>query len=500
MGQGTSKRAILRIVLAGTTAASLMGCMGDEATRGTFSATKPAALGKMKTTGRFAERVQVEDSEEGQTTPIFGFFKRKKSNEAATRNATGILTGENLAGASAKPLAQPALAGGTGGKESSPLIETLLQREAVLDARTPYGKVAGSVLAANSRAAEAELRSAKLRAEAASKNWLPTIGPSLSLSSLGEVIASMVIDQVLFDNGRKKAERSFAKADVEVAAVALAQDTNDRVYSALELYVTAERARAQATAGSKAASRMGEFAWVMDQRVRGGVSNPADLQIIKQKLAEAENQRNSDMETARTAMAELNAMSLKPLSDVRGLASIANPASSKPLSVLKAEAERDRDIAQATISRAGYLPGVSARGSLQKGGATGSLVVGAANGFGFGTKASLKAIEATKDAAARRVSQASEDNSRTMRRLEQSLISLKRQQTQGEGLLSSADSNLSLFDRQYKAGQRPIMDVVRVYETKVSTEREQIGLTYQIALVELQIAHLMGALVDGEDI
>jgi len=377
----------------------------------------------------------------------------------------------------------------------------LLKREAVLSASSPYGKVAGAVLAANSRAAEAELRSAKLRAEAASKNWLPTIGPSLTLSSLGEVVAGMVIDQVLFDNGKKKAERSFAKADVEVAAVALAEDTNDRVYTALELYVTAERARAQAVAGSRAATRMSEFAYIMGKRVRGGVSNPADLQIINQKLAEAENQKNSDLETARTAIAELNAMSLKPLGDVRGLAPISvSKSSGQPLSVLKAEAEKDRDIAQATISRAGFLPGVSARGTVTKGGSGAAISVGAPNGFGFGTKASLKAIEAAKEGAARRVAQADEDHSRTLRRLEQTLTSLKRQQAQGAGLLDSANQNLALFDRQYQAGQRPIMDVVRVYETKVSTEREQIGIKHQIALVELQLAHLMGALVDGEDI
>ena len=495
MGQGTSKRAVMRMVLAGTTAATLMGCMGDEATRGAFSGERPVLSDKVKTTGRFAERVQTGSEE---TTPIFGFLKRKPKDETATRNASNIAVGENLTGATVKP--QAALAGGTGGKEGSALIETLLRREAVLDARTPYGKVAGSVLAANSRAAEAELRSAKLRAEAASKNWLPTIGPSLSLSSLGEVVASLIIDQVLFDNGRKKAERSFARSDVEVAAVALAQDTNDRVYSALELYIIAERGRAQAEAGSRAGNRLGEFSWIMDQRVRGGVSNPADLQIVKQKLAEAENQRNSDLETARTAIAELNAMSLKPLSDVRGLASISNPKAAKPLSILKAEAERDRDIAQATINRSGFLPSISAQAVVANGGSGVGLNAGAANGFGFGTKASLKAIEATKEAAGRRVAQASEDQSRKMRRLEQNLISLKRQQTQGQGLLASANDNLSLFDRQYKAGQRPVMDVVRVYETKVATERDQIGLKYQIALVELQIAHLMGALVDGEDI
>jgi adhesin transport system outer membrane protein len=486
----------MRMVLAGTTAATLMGCMGNEATRGAFSGERPVLTDKVKTTGRFAESVQSDEGHE--TTPIFGFLKRKPQDDTVTRNTSNINLGENLSGDVVKP--QAALSGGTGGKESSDLINGLLRREAVLDARSPYGKVAGSVLAANSRAAEAELRSAKLRAEAASKNWLPTIGPSLSLTSLGEFVASLVIDQVLFDNGRRKAERSFAKADVEVAAVTLAEDTNDRVYSALELYITAERGRAQAEAGSRAASRLGEFAWVMDQRVRGGVSNPADVHIVNQRLAEAENLRNSDLETARTATAELNAMSLKPLSDVRGLASISSAKKATPLSILRAEAERDRDIAQATINRAGFLPSVSGQAVLGSDGSGVGLNAGAANGFGFGTKASLKAIEATKDAADRRVSQAAEDQSRTMRRLEQNLISLKRQQKQGEGLLASANNNLSLFDRQYKAGQRPVMDLVSVYETKVATERDQIGLRYEIALVELQIAHLLGALVDGEDI
>ena len=37
-------------------------------------------------------------------------------------------------------------------------------------------------------------------------------------------MATLVVDQVLFDNGRNKGEREFAIADVEVAAVNLAVD------------------------------------------------------------------------------------------------------------------------------------------------------------------------------------------------------------------------------------------------------------------------------------
>ncbi|MCP3877722.1 MAG: TolC family protein, partial [Sulfitobacter sp.] len=107
----------------------------------------------------------------------------------------------------------------------SQIIQGLALRSSVLPDDTVSDQVASAVLAANSRTAEAELRAATLRSEAASKNWLPKIGPQVSLTSLGSLAANLVVDQVLFDNGRRAGERAFAVADVEVAAVSLAQDT-----------------------------------------------------------------------------------------------------------------------------------------------------------------------------------------------------------------------------------------------------------------------------------
>ena len=418
-----------------------------------------------------------------------------------TRNAFSAVSPEEQPAASE---AVPALAGGTGGtgdEAQSIIIDGLLDRQSILSSNSSYGKVAGAVLAANSRAAEAELRSAKLRAEAASKNWLPTIGPSVSLTSLGEVVAGLVIDQVLFGNGRKKAERAFAKADVEVAAVGLAEDTNDRVLSALELYIAAEEFRAKVRAGEDVRTRMERFAYVMERRVQGGVSDRADLQVTRQKLAEIASNQDADLQSAATAIAELNAMSLIPLDDVRGISSVKSPsASAKALVVLKAEAERERAVAQATIDRSGFLPTVSARGNVAKGGSSASINVGTENGIGFGTGASLKAIEAAREAANRKVDQADEDSARVLRRLEQQLIAVERKKASSNALLAQADANLDLFDRQYKAGVRPVMDVVRVYETKARVQREQISYSYKAAKVRLKIARELGVLVDGADI
>src|SRR6056297_1902424 len=112
-------------------------------------------------------------------------------------------------------------AGGGIGSEAtdesrSAVISALQGRQSILPPGSGYDQVAGAVLAANSRTAEAELRAARLRAEAASKNWLPKIGPNISLTSLSEVVATIFVEQVLFDHGRLRAERLFAKADVEV--------------------------------------------------------------------------------------------------------------------------------------------------------------------------------------------------------------------------------------------------------------------------------------------
>jgi len=136
----------------------------------------------------------------------------------------------------------------------------------------PYAQVASSVLAANSRAAEAELRAAMLRAQARELNWLPSLGPTVSLNSLGSVVAGLVIEQTLFDGGANRAEREFARADVEVAAVALAQDTNDRVFQALDLYLTAQAAEARAAVHKGGMARMERFEYVMSERVKAGIN------------------------------------------------------------------------------------------------------------------------------------------------------------------------------------------------------------------------------------
>ena len=382
----------------------------------------------------------------------------------------------------------------------SDIIQGLLARRSVLPSGSAYSRVATAVLAANSRSAESDLRAAQLRSRAASKNWLPTIGPSISLTSLGSVVANLVVDQVLFDNGRKKGEREFAVADVEVAAVALATDTNERVRTGLDLYVTAQEAREKYVLASKSAKDIGHFEWVMQQRVNGGVSDSSDLHVLRQKLLEIQASQSAASEAASTAIAELNAMAIGDLDGLRGSSALPVRAGlAQPLSVTQAEAEKIRAIAAAKVDRAGQLPGLSASGTVGKD-STFGLKIGSDGLLGLGTGDRLKAIEATKEAAGRRVAQANEDANRQLRKFEGQIASKERQAAEAAGLTAQAKKNLDLFQAQYDGGQRQVMDVVGVYETFARQQEAEVTLKYEAIRLRVAMAALLGVLADGSAI
>ncbi len=380
---------------------------------------------------------------------------------------------------------------------TSEVIEGLLSRRSVLS-DGPLAQVADAVLDANSRAAEAELRAAVLRSEATQMNWLPTLGPQVSLDSLGDLVTSIVLDAVLWDNGARRAEREAAKADVEVAAVALAEDTNDRVLAALELYLTAEAAMARATVNAAAMQRMERYAYITRERVNAGVSDRADLSLVTQRLGQMQSDLASDREVVSSALSELSVMSARPITGISGLSGIGAPgALDEPLGVTKARAEAARAVSEAVIARAGYLPGVSVRGTANQDTSGAAVTVAAPNGIGFGRGANLDAIEATRQAADARVGEARETANRELRSLEGQLAGLIRQEAQAQSLAAEAARNFDLFAQQQAAGRRAVPDVVGVFETKIRTEREAVSLRYDIAKIRLRIAALHGALVDG---
>lgn len=388
---------------------------------------------------------------------------------------------------------------GQASAQGSAIIGDLAARQSVLPTVGPYADVAQAVIEANAGPARAELRVARLRAEARSQNWLPTLSPTLSLTDLGEAAASLLLEQVLFDGGGRKAERAFAAADVEVAATTLSLDFNQRVFEGLGHYLRAQRALEQARLAETAVGRMAEFERIVGIRLEGGMSDRSEQQVIAQKAAEMRAKMNDDRFQAQQAMAELNAMSPRPLDGLSGLQPLpADPGAPEPLSVVKARAEAARMMAEADMARSGYAPKLTAAAAMDhKGNAESGLSVEFDNALGLGTGAALDAIAASRDVADRRVAQTAEAANRDLVALQQEIATLTAREAEGRAVLGQTEATLHMFTEQYKVGRRTLMELVNMFESYSAMEREMAGLKYEIALKRLQIARDRGVLVNG---
>ena len=401
------------------------------------------------------------------------------------------------------PAGQDAALGQTPGTsaETSAVIADLQRRRSILPANGPYAQIGQSVLTASRGKAEADLRVARLTAEAQSKNWLPKIGPEISLSSLGDLVASLVIEQTLFDNGGKRAEREFAAADVEVAAVAYSNEMNERVADGLTHYLSALRAAEYSAVAGKATTHLREFDRIMHERVEGGLSDMSEARVISQKLSEMDALAQSEADNAQTAWAQLAAMSDRDLSGLRGLSSVDVAAYSDPaLTVSMAQAVRGRSIAQAKMARAGYLPTVSAASRTTKDGTNGALNVSVGNMLGLGTGKALEALEATEQSADAAVEEARQTAEIERVALMRKLDALQARYQRDANVTAEAEAGIGFFTEQYKVGRRTLLELVGQYEQLAQMQRSQVALKYDIEQVKIDLARNMGLLADGTSI
>ena len=383
--------------------------------------------------------------------------------------------------------------------EPSAIIQSLQSCSSAIRPGTAYATIAAATLASDARVAEAELRAARLRSAATDKNWMPSIGPAISLTSLGDMVANLVVEAVIFDNGKKKAERAMARAEVEVAAVSLVSDGNERVYEALDLYLTALEGGESQRLSREALLDMRRFRWIMNERVKGGVSDMSDLTILAQKIAEIESSMKDAQDKRDTALAELSAMTDRDLSDLNGIGALDMSAGNiETLGVVAAKVQSKRDQAAADMERAGNLPSIVATAS----GGSNDVVGGIRTEglFDFGRKDRNQALDAEEEVLARRVKEAEEASQRKIRSYEAKLTAAQRAYQEAVRLSKQAKSNLDLFQSQYEAGQRQVMDVVGVYETFARQQHTMNTQRFLAAKYEVLIAREYGVLVAGKQL
>jgi len=123
-----------------------------------------------------------------------------------------------------------------------------------------------------------------------------------------------------------------------------------------------------------------------------------------------------------------------------------------------------------------------------------------AAGIGPGMGANIKALNATADVVDRRIADAAQEANRSAVALDRQIATLKSRQAQGAEVLRQTEGNLSLFTEQYKAGRRSLLELVGQYDAYARLERDQVSISYDVALLELQSARDRGVLVDGANL
>jgi adhesin transport system outer membrane protein len=379
------------------------------------------------------------------------------------------------------------------------LIEDLRARRSILPAGGSAARIAGAVLAAGQGAGAAELRVARLKAEARARNWLPSIGPSVDLSSLGAIAAGLLVQQAVFDHGRRRAERAFAAADVEVAAVDLSRELNARVHDGLARAAEAQAATARRAAVLDALAALDEPARIIRGRVAGGVADAAEARRLDQTLAELQALADAEAEAAETARAALAQLAGGPVAGADALGPLSLPAGAGPvpLSVLRVQAEGRRSVAEAQVARAGHLPGLGVGATLGPDGLQAGARVGADKLLGLGTRADLAALQAAEAVAADRAAEAADDARRERGALERQIAELQAREGRNRGLLGQLDDSVTLYAEQATAGVRPYGDVIALADQRARLAHETAGLPFEMLLLQLRIAQDLGLLAEG---
>ena len=384
------------------------------------------------------------------------------------------------------------------GEVVSELISQLRLRQSILPQGSSFAQVGDAVLKNSRASAEAQLRVKRLTARARSKNWLPKLGPDVSLTSLSSIAASLVLDTAIFDRGRRQAERDFAAADVEMAAVDLVQDLNQKVYDGLKLYIEACRAADLAMITEGALKQMAEFERVTKIRVSGGLSDGSEYRLVSQRRAEIEATLLSYQQGEKSAWAQLATLTGQPFEGLQGLTTLppdsGNP---EPLTVLEAKGSAARTRAEVAVAKSGLLAGIGAGASVGRDGDIKGGLSLDGDILGFGRKDNLAALDEALEVTTRKVDEARRDSDRKIVALTQEINTLALREQADGSVIAQMEGNMGLYTEQYKAGRRSLIELTGQFETLTSMKRDHASLKYQIALARLDIALLRGVLVNG---
>ena len=308
------------------------------------------------------------------------------------------------------------------------ILPELASRRSALPANSSYERIAKTVAAQGDGPEASEQRRKALQAMAQHKEWIAGVGGLVNLTTLGAYATEVPLTK----------DRTAILAEVDLAAATLALEANTRIHDALTLYIEAEAARERAAIADRLIQNLGRF----------------DPQAPR--IAQARQTQLAEQQKAEKAAARLNQIAKAHVAGSAGPTQLPAPKpETRPLSVILAQAEVTRDLAQ----------GVPTLAMIDKGQA--------------------------------RITAAQNDASLRLTALQRRIATLAAQERAQRQVSQQMAMTLTRAVTLPQAGAPSPSELPRRYETLAEIEKDLVNMRQEMAKAALDIAKEQGVLADG---
>jgi len=364
-----------------------------------------------------------------------------------------------------------------------------------------YDTIARSLSEQSPLASKASLEGQKLLGEGYNQNRLPQVSPTSSVDDDGDLIGRLIVEQVIFDNGRFKAGKKLLTADESRAFSDYLIEANEDIATGIDVYLRAVRLQRLLSASEKLALKYDDLHKIAIDRVSGGVGKRSESSLFEIRKLQTHAQSASvraELQSAKTQLQTLtgkDSFSFVPQRFNFGPSreALAQDIFETAPAILRVKADVESRLAELEQAKANRLPALSFRGSL---GAGTGLGLGADDqqplywGKNLNTEAILKNIEAEE----LRVKRAKRDAKVEMAALDQQINALDGQLPNQQTLIDLAEKRADNFKTDFRAGAATMVEAISLLETLKTLQTQYIDMEHERLSAELQFARILGVL------
>lgn len=397
-------------------------------------------------------------------------------------------------------------------KKNTKTRETNVSQSA--QAKSGDTSMRGSVLSAlyhsaDVKSAESKFSEAGLNVSIAKAGYMPTLQSSVGAGTSDSYDYSVSVGQPLYDFGQTKARVSQASSGKSASSEELRATREDIALKASRAFISIKRYEALVNAAREDIAVHERFVKLASTRSQGGISDATEVQLANVHLGEAQsNLEDAEgyLRAARSTYHSYVGYAAAELADVPDLklnladtAELAASTVNAP-TVKMAEARGDEAQNAANAEKAALYPRLSAeafyRGgdnySSDKSGIGLRLTGPTFNGFSnfHRVEAMNIAAESSRwnaEAARRNVALQVREFTDRAPTLKNQIGILSMQQEKAKKLRS-------LYEEQFKMGERNFLDLITVQSDVIRLERSKINAKYDILDLQYSAASALGTL------